>query len=102
MPAEAGLQAVGDDNNFEDLDSRFRGNDILFFVMTQSFGGEGGVRGPVAGIFIFFKSDPKPSRLTFLWMANLRNPFSLAAGMPFYYNECRLEVGKNVLSRAFF
>jgi len=27
MPAEAGIQSVGDNNNFKDLDSRFRGND---------------------------------------------------------------------------
>jgi hypothetical protein len=30
MPAEAGIQEVGDNNNFKDLDSRFRGNDGLF------------------------------------------------------------------------
>jgi hypothetical protein len=27
MPAEAGIQADGDNNNFKNLDSRFRGND---------------------------------------------------------------------------
>jgi len=27
MPAEAGIQAFRDNNNFKDLDSRFRGND---------------------------------------------------------------------------
>ncbi len=30
MPAEAGIQAVGDNNNCKDLDSRFRGNDAGF------------------------------------------------------------------------
>ena len=41
MPAEAGIQSVGDDNNFKDLDSRFRGNDGVSPVMTQSLAGEG-------------------------------------------------------------
>ena len=27
MPAEAGIQAVGDNHNFKDLDSRLSGND---------------------------------------------------------------------------
>jgi len=30
MPAEAGIQVTGDNNNFEALDSRFRGNDGVF------------------------------------------------------------------------
>jgi hypothetical protein len=38
MPAEAGIQSVVDINNFEDLDSRFRGNDDVFPIMTQSPG----------------------------------------------------------------
>jgi len=41
MPAEAGIQLVGDNNNFKDLDSRFRGNDGVFSFTTQSLGGEG-------------------------------------------------------------
>ena len=44
MPAEAGIQSVGDNNNFKDLDSRFRGNDGVFPITTQSLMGEGGVR----------------------------------------------------------
>ncbi len=43
MPAEAGIQAVGEAKNFKDLDSRFRGNDGLFPVVTQSPTGEGRV-----------------------------------------------------------
>jgi len=41
MPAEAGIQLVGDNNNFKDLDSRFRGNDGVFPITTQSPRGEG-------------------------------------------------------------
>jgi hypothetical protein len=41
MPAEAGIQAVGDNNNFKDLDSRFRGNDVTFPIATQPLMGEG-------------------------------------------------------------
>jgi hypothetical protein len=50
MPAEAGIQLVGDNNNFKDLDSRsllktcrdrFRGNDGVFPITTQSLAGEG-------------------------------------------------------------
>jgi len=41
MPAEAGIQAVGDNNNFKDLDSRFRGNDTTFPIATQPPRGEG-------------------------------------------------------------
>jgi hypothetical protein len=41
MPAEAGIQAVGDNNNFKDLDSRFRGNDATFPIATQPLEGEG-------------------------------------------------------------
>jgi hypothetical protein len=41
MPAEAGIQLVGDNNNFKDLDSRFRGNDGVFPIATQSPRGEG-------------------------------------------------------------
>jgi hypothetical protein len=41
MPAEAGIQLVGDNNNFKDLDSRFRGNDGVFPITTQSLEGEG-------------------------------------------------------------
>jgi len=36
MPVEAGIQEVGDNNNFKDLDSRFRGNDGVFPITTQS------------------------------------------------------------------
>jgi len=36
MPAEAGIQLVGNDNNFKALDSRFRGKDGVFSIMTQS------------------------------------------------------------------
>ncbi len=47
MPAEAGIQAVGEKNNFKDLDSRFRGNDDIFPIVTQSLikGGWGGISG---------------------------------------------------------
>ena len=41
MPAEAGIQSVGDKNKFKDLDSRFRGNDGAFPITTQSLYGEG-------------------------------------------------------------
>jgi len=41
MPAEAGIQEVGDNNNFKDLDSRFRGNDGVFPITTQSPRGKG-------------------------------------------------------------
>jgi hypothetical protein len=41
MPAEAGIQLAGDTNNFNDLDSRFRGHDGVFPITTQSPGGEG-------------------------------------------------------------
>ncbi|KPK93399.1 MAG: hypothetical protein AMJ94_03235 [Deltaproteobacteria bacterium SM23_61] len=41
MPAEAGIQLVGDNNNFKDLDSRFRGNDGAFPFAKQSLRGEG-------------------------------------------------------------
>jgi hypothetical protein len=36
MPAEAGIQAVGNNTIFEDLDSRLHGNDGLFPFTTQS------------------------------------------------------------------
>jgi hypothetical protein len=36
MPAEAGIQSVGENKNFKDLDSRFRGNDGIFSLTTQS------------------------------------------------------------------
>jgi hypothetical protein len=36
MPAEAGIQSVGDNNNFNGPDSRFRGNDCVFPITTQS------------------------------------------------------------------
>jgi len=48
MPAEAGIQSVGDNNNFKSLDSRsplttcgdrFRGNDGVFPITTQSLEG---------------------------------------------------------------
>jgi len=45
MPAEAGIQAVGDNNNFKDLDSRFRGNDTTFPIATQPLEGEGRMGG---------------------------------------------------------
>jgi hypothetical protein len=35
MPAEAGTQSVEDNNNFKDLDSRFRGNDGVFPITTR-------------------------------------------------------------------
>ena len=50
MPAEAGIQSFGDNNNFKDLDSRsllktcrdkFRGNDGIFPITAQSLEGEG-------------------------------------------------------------
>jgi hypothetical protein len=40
MPAEAGIQSVGNGNNFKDLDSRLRGNDNVFPLATQSLKGE--------------------------------------------------------------
>jgi len=40
MPAEAGIQLVGDNNNFKDLDSRFRGNDGVFPFATLSAKGQ--------------------------------------------------------------
>jgi hypothetical protein len=43
MPAEAGIQSVGEGNNFKDLDSRLRGNDCVFPLATQSPMGEGRV-----------------------------------------------------------
>jgi hypothetical protein len=48
MPAEAGIQSVGDNHNFKGLDSRsplttggdkLRGNDWVFPITTQSLGG---------------------------------------------------------------
>ena len=45
MPAEAGIQSVGDNNNFKDLDFRFRGNDGVSPITAQSLAGEGRVRG---------------------------------------------------------
>jgi hypothetical protein len=45
MLPEAGIQAVGDNNNFKDLDSRFRGNDGVFPITAQSLEGEGRVGG---------------------------------------------------------
>ena len=41
MPAEAGIQSVLDINNFKDLDSRFRWNDGVYPITTQSRMGEG-------------------------------------------------------------
>jgi len=41
MPAEAGIHSVGDNNNFKDLDSRFRGNNGFSHITTQSPRGEG-------------------------------------------------------------
>ncbi len=41
MLAEAGIQAVGEDNNFKYLDSGFRGNDDIFPIATQPLAGEG-------------------------------------------------------------
>jgi hypothetical protein len=46
MPAEAGIQSVEDNNNFKDLDSRFRGNDGVFPITTQAL--DGGSWGPNA------------------------------------------------------
>jgi len=43
MPAEAGIQAVEDNNNFKDLDSRFRGNDGIF-PRCDTVSGRVGVR----------------------------------------------------------
>ena len=40
MPAQAGIQSVGDNNNFKNLDSRFRGNDGVFPNPTRSLVGE--------------------------------------------------------------
>ena len=45
MPAEAGIQAVEDNNNFKDLDSRLRGNDDPFFNCDTVSKREGRVRG---------------------------------------------------------
>jgi len=45
MPAKAGIQSVGNNDNFKDLDSRFRGNDNFFPIATQPFEGEGRVGG---------------------------------------------------------
>jgi len=41
MPAGAGIQSVGDDNNFKDLDPRFRGDDGVSPIMIQSPDGAG-------------------------------------------------------------
>jgi hypothetical protein len=41
MPAKAGIQSVGDNKNFKDLDSRFGGNDGFFPLMNPSIEGEG-------------------------------------------------------------
>jgi len=41
MASEAGIQSVGDISNFKDLDSRFRGNDGVFPITTQSLKREG-------------------------------------------------------------
>jgi hypothetical protein len=40
MLAKAGIQAVGDHNNFKDLDSCFRRNDPTLFIATQPPMGE--------------------------------------------------------------
>ncbi len=40
MPAEAGIQSVVHIKNFKDLDSRFRENDVVFPITTQSLKGE--------------------------------------------------------------
>jgi hypothetical protein len=44
MPADAGIQSAVEFNNFKDLDSRFRGNDVVFPITTQppEGGGKGG------------------------------------------------------------
>jgi hypothetical protein len=36
MSAEAGIQSFGDNNNFKDLDYRFRGNEGVSLITTQS------------------------------------------------------------------
>ncbi len=58
MPAEAGIQLVGDNNNFKYLDSRFRGNDGVFPITTQSLQGE--------GIFLTFYEIIKIKKRKFL------------------------------------
>jgi hypothetical protein len=59
MPAEAGIQSGADIYNFKDLDSRsllktcrdrFRGNESVFSIRTQSLGGEGNDEGKWVGI----------------------------------------------------
>jgi hypothetical protein len=42
MPAEAGIQSVGGNKNFNDLDSGFRRNDPFSPLKTQSLEGKGG------------------------------------------------------------
>ena len=62
MPAEAGIQFVGYNNEFKDLDSRFRGNDSVFSIATQSPRGEGGCGWSlikIADFLIFFTAFPK-------------------------------------------
>jgi len=59
MPAEAGIQLVGDNKIFKDLDSRFCGNDAIFPITTQSLAGEGVGEGgvqkqkPISSLKIF-------------------------------------------------
>ncbi len=53
MPAEAGIQVVGENNNFKYLHSRFRGNDNIFPIATQPPRGEG-------RIGVIFAPSPPP------------------------------------------
>jgi hypothetical protein len=74
MPAEAGIQSGADINNFKDLDSRsllktcrdrFRGNDSVFPITTQSRGGEGKGEGADLKEFITSVLDRPDDRADF-------------------------------------
>jgi len=62
MPAEAGIQSFGDNNNFKDLDSRFRGNDGIFPITTQS-----PRKGRVLEVFKVQKEKRMEGRLGFIF-----------------------------------
>jgi hypothetical protein len=63
MPAKEGIQSGADINDFKELDSRFRGNDSVFPITTQSqCGGKATVslcqRTPALGRKPFMKLRP--------------------------------------------
>jgi hypothetical protein len=59
MPAEAGIQAIGENNNFRDLDSCFAGITAFPLIPTQSLGGKGGVRGLAYSLPSYLKEEKK-------------------------------------------